>query len=37
MHHERCTDDPVGINSTYKYEWVLKRKKTSPDSVTGER
>ena len=36
-HHERCTDDPTGINSTYKYEWVLKRRKTSPDSVTGER
>ena len=23
----RCTDDPVGINSEYPYEWVLKRKK----------
>ena len=36
-HRERCTDDPAGINSTYKYEWVLKRKKTNPDSVTGKR
>lgn len=30
-----CTDDPKGVNSTYKYEWVVKRSKAA--AVNGVR
>jgi len=33
----KCTDDPKGTNSTYKYEWAAKRTKADPDPVTGVR
>ena len=26
----KCTDDPVGVNDEWKYEWVLKRTKAAP-------
>ena len=26
----KCTDDPVGVNDEWKYEWVLKRSKAAP-------
>lgn len=32
----RCSDDPKGVNSDYKYEWVLKRTKENADS-SGKR
>lgn len=28
----KCTDDPVGTDSTWKYEWVLKRSKAAANS-----
>lgn len=31
----KCTDDPVGVNDEWKYEWVLKRSKAAP--VNGVR
>ena len=34
--YAKCTDDPVGVDDTWKYEWVLKRSKTSPDA-SGNR
>ena len=30
-----CTDDPKGVDGTYKYEWEIKR--TKGDPVKGER
>ena len=26
----KCTDDPVGVDTTWPYEWVLKRSKSAP-------
>ena len=26
----KCTDDPVGVDNEWKYEWVLKRSKAAP-------
>lgn len=26
----KCTDDPVGVDSTWMYEWVIKRTKDNP-------
>lgn len=31
-HVAECTDDPVGVTSTWRYEWVLKRTKSAPDA-----
>ena len=31
--YTKCTDDPVGVDSTWKYEWAIIRKKASPDSA----
>lgn len=31
----KCTDDPVGVDNEWKYEWVLKRTKAAP--VNGVR
>ena len=32
-----CTDDPVGTDDTWKFEWCAKRTKASPDADTGVR
>lgn len=32
-----CTDDPKGVDGTWKYEWVSKRTKASPNAETGVR
>ena len=29
----RCTDDPIGVDTNYRYEWVAIRKMTSPDAL----
>ena len=33
----RCTDDPAGVDSEYKFEWCAIRRKTAPNAETGER
>jgi len=35
--YPQCTDDPQGVNDTYKFEWEIKREKGSADSTTGKR
>lgn len=32
----KCTDDPVGVDAEWVYEWVLKRTKAAPKSTPPE-
>lgn len=35
--YPQCTDDPQGVDDTWKFEWEIKREKGSADSTTGKR
>lgn len=35
--YPECTDDPKGVDETYKYEWEIKRTKGPANGVTGAR
>ena len=35
--YPECTDDPQGVNDTWKYEWEIKRTKGDANDTTGKR
>lgn len=35
--YPQCTDDPQGVDDTWKFEWEIKREKGGADSTTGKR